>query len=66
MALLAIAFVIVGFAVDAADAASRPALEAADLALTAVFVAEIAARCVVVGSRHVDHSRLRRRVSSDA
>jgi hypothetical protein len=33
MAILAIVFVIVGFATDAADDATRPALEAADTAL---------------------------------
>ena len=44
MAVLAIVFVIVGFAIDAADAATRPALEAADTALTIVFVAEFGSR----------------------
>lgn len=51
MAVLAIAFVIVGFAVDAADAASRPALEAADTALTVVFVAEFASRFLAAFDR---------------
>lgn len=44
MAVLAIAFVIVGFASDAADAAGRPTFEAIDTALTVVFVAEFASR----------------------
>lgn len=44
MAVLAIAFVIVGFASDGADPASRPTFEAIDLTLTVVFVAEFASR----------------------
>ena len=51
MAVLAIAFVLVGFAVDTADAASRPALEAADTALTVVFVAEFASRFLAAFDR---------------
>lgn len=44
MAALAVAFVIIGFAVDDADASARPTLETAELALTLVFVAEFGSR----------------------
>lgn len=51
MAVLAIAFVAVGFATDGADPASRPAFEAIDLALTFVFVAEFASRLLASWDR---------------
>ena len=51
MAVLAIAYVIVGFAIDTASAASRPALEAADTALTVVFVAEFGSRFLAAWDR---------------
>jgi voltage-gated potassium channel len=51
MALLAIVFVVVGFLVDDAPLASRPYLEAIDLALTAVFVAEFATRFAAARDR---------------
>jgi len=51
MAVLAIVFVIVGFAVDSANTASRPAFEAADTALTLVFVAEFASRFLAAFDR---------------
>jgi voltage-gated potassium channel len=51
MAVLAIVFVIVGFAIDAAAAASRPPLEAADTGLTAVFVAEFGSRFLAAFDR---------------
>lgn len=51
MAVLAVAFVIVGFAADAADAASRRALETADTGLTIVFVAEFASRFLAARDR---------------
>jgi voltage-gated potassium channel len=44
MAVLAIAFVITGFAADAASGSTLSLLEAADLALTVVFIAEFATR----------------------
>jgi voltage-gated potassium channel len=44
MAALAVVFVIVGFAAEGADAASRPAYERIDLALTVVFAAEFVSR----------------------
>jgi voltage-gated potassium channel len=44
MAALAVAFVVVGFAVDGADANSRPALETTELVLTALFAAEFGTR----------------------
>jgi voltage-gated potassium channel len=44
MAALAIAFVIVGFAADAADASTRPVYEAIDVALTVVFASEFLSR----------------------
>jgi voltage-gated potassium channel len=51
MAVLAIAFVIVGFAVDSADATIRPALAVADTALTVVFVAEFTTRFLAAWDR---------------
>jgi voltage-gated potassium channel len=51
MAVLAIVFVIVGFAIDAADRVSGPALEAADTALTAIFVAEFCSRFLAAFNR---------------
>jgi voltage-gated potassium channel len=51
MAVLAIVFVVIGFATDAADPASRPALEAADTALTAIFVAEFGSRFLAAWDR---------------
>jgi voltage-gated potassium channel len=44
MAAFAVAFVVVGFAADDADARARPALDAAELALTLIFVAEFGSR----------------------
>lgn len=44
MAALAIAYVIIGFAADDADAAARPTLDAAETVLTVVFVGEFASR----------------------
>ncbi len=44
MAVLAILFVVVGFASDDAGPGLAPSLEAIDLALTAVFVAEFTSR----------------------
>lgn len=44
MAALAVAFVVVGFAVNEADASTRPALETAELALTVIFAAEFGSR----------------------
>lgn len=51
MAVLAIAFVIIGFAIDAADDASRPVLEAADTALTVVFAVEFTSRFLAAWGR---------------
>jgi voltage-gated potassium channel len=44
MAFLAILFVAIGFALEAADPSISPALESADLALTVVFAVEFASR----------------------
>ena len=44
MAALAIAYVVIGFAIDEASAEMRPGLEAAEAALTAVFIAEFLVR----------------------
>ena len=44
MAVLAVAFVVVGFASDDAGPSLLPTLEAFDLALTAVFIAEFGSR----------------------
>jgi len=44
MAVLAVAFVVVGFASDDAGASLLPTLEAFDLALTVVFIAEFGSR----------------------
>jgi voltage-gated potassium channel len=51
MAALAIAFVVIGFAIDAADATTRPLLELADMGLTAVFAAEFASRFLAAWDR---------------
>lgn len=51
MAALAIAFVLVGFALDTATPASRPIYAAADTALTAIFVAEFASRFIASRDR---------------
>jgi voltage-gated potassium channel len=51
MAALAIAFVIIGFAIDAADAATRPLLELADTALTVVFATEFTSRFLAAWDR---------------
>jgi voltage-gated potassium channel len=51
MAGLAITFVIIGFAIDAADATTRPLLELADMGLTVVFAAEFASRFLAAWDR---------------
>ncbi len=44
MAVLAVAYVVVGFAGDDADAATRPTLDAAETVLTIVFAGEFVSR----------------------
>ncbi len=44
MAALAVAYVVIGFAGDDADPTARPALDAAETVLTALFAAEFASR----------------------
>ena len=51
MSVLAIVFVIIGFAIDAADDAGRPMLEVADTGLTVVFAAEFTSRFLAARSR---------------
>jgi voltage-gated potassium channel len=51
MAFLAIVFVAVGFAIDEVGPATRPALEAAELILTAVFAIEFGGRLLAAHDR---------------
>jgi voltage-gated potassium channel len=51
MAFLAIVFVAVGFAIDGAGAATRPALEATELILTTVFAIEFGGRLLAAHDR---------------
>ncbi len=44
MAVLAVVYVVVGFAAEDTDPAVRPALDAAETALTTVFVGEFVSR----------------------
>ena len=51
MGLLAVVFVLIGFLADDASPATRPYLEAIDLALTALFLAEFATRFAAARDR---------------